>query len=370
VIATGRNGLVTFMNPVAEALTGWDLKEALGKDLTEVFHIINHETRRPVENPVTRAIREGIVVGLAKHSILIAKNGTETPIGDTAAPVRGDTGTIIGSVLVFRDITEWAEHAAELARSNVNLEQFAHVASHDLQEPLRMVVLYTQLLAKRYRGKLDAEADEFIGYAVDGAKRMVQLTNDLLAYSRVSSRGQEFEPTDCEAVLKLALTNLQAAVQESGVVVTHDPLPTVTADRVQLGQLFQNLISNAIKFHGEVSPCIHVSAKPKGKEWVFSVEDNGIGIEPQYTERIFAIFQRLHSPKDYSGTGIGLAICKKIVECHGGRVWVESQPGQGATFYFTLSSERRRTDRRRENQKAEPSAKMPEGLSLVVNRII
>jgi light-regulated signal transduction histidine kinase (bacteriophytochrome) len=310
-------------------------------------------------------------VGLANPSILIAKNGTEASIDDCAAPIRDEGGSVIGCVVVFRDITErkqaeerLAEHTAELTRSNVDLEQFASVASHDLQEPLRMVTLYTQLLAKRYQGKLDAEADEFIGYAVDGAKRMFQLINDLLAYSRVSSLGKKFEPTDCEAVLMLAVTNLKAAVQEGGAVVTHDPLPTLMADSVQLGQVFQNLIGNALKFHGEASPRIHVSAEPKGSGWVFTVEDNGIGIEPQCTDRIFAIFQRLHSRKDYSGTGIGLAICKKIVEGHGGRIWVESEPGQGATFYFTLPTQRRRNDRRRENQKAEPSAEIQKGLSI------
>lgn len=225
---------------------------------------------------------------------------------------------------------------ADLSRSNADLQQFAYVASHDLQEPLRMVASYTQLLAKRYRGKLDAEADEFIGYAVDGAVRMQQLIQDLLAYSRVNTHGRRFLPTDLEVVFAQALANVRRAVEESGAVVTHDPLPTISADDRQLVQLFQNLLSNAIKFRGAHPPRIHVSAVRDDGGWTFSVRDNGIGIDPAFADRIFILFQRLHTRADYPGTGIGLAICKKIVERHGGRIWVESRPGDGATFFFTL----------------------------------
>ena len=223
-----------------------------------------------------------------------------------------------------------------LARSNQELEQFAYVASHDLQEPLRMVTSYVQLLARRYQNRLDSDAEEFINFAVDGATRMHTLINGLLAYSRVGTRGKPFEPTNCETILQQSLDNLKMTMEESGAVVTHDSLPTVMADDLQLGQLFQNLIGNAIKFHGEEPPRVHVSAKPDGNQWVFSVRDNGIGIAPEFTERIFIIFQRLHGKEKYPGTGIGLAVCKKIVECHGGRIWVESELGKGATFYFTL----------------------------------
>jgi light-regulated signal transduction histidine kinase (bacteriophytochrome) len=227
-------------------------------------------------------------------------------------------------------------YTQELARSNAELEQFAYVASHDLQEPLRMVASFTQLLGKRYRGKLDQDADEFIGFAVDGATRMRGLINDLLAYSRVGTRGKSFKSTDCQVILREALDNLMKAIEESGAVITYDPLPTVEGDEVQLLQLFQNLIGNAVKFHNPDTPRIHVSAKRRGHEWVFAIKDNGIAIAAEHQERIFFIFQRLHQRSEYPGTGIGLAICKKIVERHGGRIWVESQVGKGSTFYFSI----------------------------------
>lgn len=199
-----------------------------------------------------------------------------------------------------------------------------------------MVASYTQLLAKRYKGKLDADADEFIGYAVDGANRMQKLIQDLLAYSRVTTQGHAVEWVDCNALMEEVLSNLRLAVEESRAVVTHDIPPTVMADRGQLGQVFQNLIGNAIKFRGQEPPWVHISAKRKDAEWRFAIRDNGIGIDPQYADRIFVVFQRLHDREAYPGTGIGLAICKKIIERHGGRIWVESQLGKGATFYFTL----------------------------------
>jgi signal transduction histidine kinase len=225
---------------------------------------------------------------------------------------------------------------ADLTRSNQELEQFAYVASHDLQEPLRKVSSFAQLLSAQYKGKLDADADEFIGYMVDGASRMQTLIQNLLAYSRLGRKGQSFAPANGSAVLRQALTNLQGAIEESGAVVTSAPLPTVLADEGQLVQLFQNLIGNAIKFCGANKPLIQVRAEPNGPAWTFSVRDNGIGIDPQFAERIFVIFQRLHSREEYPGTGIGLALCKKIVERHGGRIWLESKPGQGATFCFTI----------------------------------
>ena len=233
---------------------------------------------------------------------------------------------------------ELAQRAQELSRSNAELEQFAYVASHDLQEPLRMVTSFTQLLANRYKDELGPDAVEFVDFIIDGAKRMRELINDLLEYSRVETRGKPLVPTDCSRVFVAACDNLRASIEESGAAVTADPLPIVMGDETQLVQLFQNLIGNAIKYRSERPVQVHVEAKRHNGQWLFGVRDNGIGIEPQYSERIFVIFQRLHSKTDYPGTGIGLAICKKIVERHGGRIWVESLVGQGSTFYFLLEA--------------------------------
>ncbi len=228
----------------------------------------------------------------------------------------------------------------ELERSNKELEEFAYVASHDLQEPLRMVASYTQLLGRRYEGKLDESADRFIHYAVDGAKRMQALIQDLLKYSRVGTQGKPFEPTSFSDALREALSNLKIAIRESDAEVTADePLPTLLADATQIVQLFQNLISNAIKFRGEEPPRIHISAEEGDGEWTFSVRDNGVGIDPEFHEKIFVIFQRLPGEKKVSGTGLGLSMCKKIVERHGGKIWVESEKGEGATFRFTLPAD-------------------------------
>jgi signal transduction histidine kinase len=224
----------------------------------------------------------------------------------------------------------------ELARSNRELEQFAYLASHDLQEPLRMVATYTQLLAERYSGKLDDKANKYIQYAVEGALRMEKLVQDLLAFSRVGREDAALRNTDCNAVLQSALQNLEVAIRESGAVVESDPLPVVMANYSQLTQVFQNLIGNAIKFRSLASLIIHVSAEPRAREWIFSVRDNGIGIAAEHVESVFIIFLRLHTRAQYPGSGIGLSICKKIIEQQGGRIWIESEPGQGSIFKFTL----------------------------------
>jgi light-regulated signal transduction histidine kinase (bacteriophytochrome) len=227
--------------------------------------------------------------------------------------------------------------AGELERSNADLEQFAFVASHDLQEPLRNVTSCVQLLSKRYKGNLGPDADQFMSYALESVQRMRDLINDLLTYSRVGTQGKAFEPTNCEEALDRVLANLASTIAQTGAVLTRDPLPVINGDPSQLAQVFQNLISNATKFHRKGQPpTIHVSATEDQYQWTFSIKDNGIGIEPQYLERIFMVFQRLHQKTEYAGTGIGLAIVKKIVDRHGGKIWVESEPGAGTTFYFTI----------------------------------
>jgi signal transduction histidine kinase len=228
-----------------------------------------------------------------------------------------------------------ARKVDELARSNADLEQFAYVASHDLQEPLRMVTAYTQLLAERYRGKLDENADKFIGYASEGAQRMQVLIQDLLLFSRVG-RTEDRQRVECDAVIKEVLQTLRSAIEQSGAVVTHSALPAVWANPTQMAQVFQNLIGNAIKFRQKEPPVISVQAEEADQQWLFSVRDNGIGIAPEYAQQIFVVFQRLHARTEYPGNGVGLAICKKIIERNGGKIWMESQAGAGSTFKFTL----------------------------------
>lgn len=268
----------------------------------------------------------------------------------TASPVYNENGRVVGSVHVARDISSRRqmedelkfaldakeELLEELKRSNKELEQFAYIASHDLQEPLRMVSNFLMLLERRYKGKIDDDADEFIYYAVDGAQRMQQLINDLLAYSRVTTTDNEYERVDLETALDESLLNLQVAIQENNVKITHDNLPIVRGDSIQFAQLFQNLIGNAIKFRGKETPEIHVGVQGEGDDWIIQVVDNGIGIEPQHQDVIFKVFQRLHERHKYPGTGIGLSICQKIVERHGGEIWVDSTLGEGSKFCFTV----------------------------------
>ncbi len=351
IITVDEQGTIVLVNSQVEQLFGYTREELLGQSIEvlvpERFRMAHMRYRAAYQQaPRTRPMGAGLALYARR------KDGSEFPVEISLSPLRIDGQLLITAII--RDVTErvraevelkrtaarLAQQTAELKRSNEELQQFAYVASHDLQEPLRMVASYTQLLARRYRGKLDADADEFIEYAVDGARRMQALINDLLAYSRVGTRGQEFEPTDANAVFDQVVTDLGAAIEEAQAVVTRDDLPTVVVDPSQFGQLLQNLLSNAIKFRGERPPRVHVSARLEDDAWLFSVSDNGIGIAPEYTDRIFVIFQRLHSRAQYPGTGIGLAICKKIVERHGGRIWVESTPGEGSTFYFTLPLQR------------------------------
>jgi signal transduction histidine kinase len=274
---------------------------------------------------------------------MLRSDGTTCVLHTRGEVLRGPDGQPRSVLGVCLDITErkraeeaLAQRVQELARSNADLEQFAYVASHDLKEPLRAVSGCVGLLKRHYEGNLDERAGEYMAHVVDGAARMESLIDGLLAYSRVGARGGEFEAVECAQVLGRALQNLAAPLQETGAVVTQDSLPAVHGDAPQLVSLFQNLIGNSLKFRQEAPPRIHVGAERDGAHWHFSVRDNGIGIAPQYFERIFRLFCRLHTRIEYPGTGIGLALCKKIVERHGGRIWVESVPGEGATFYFSL----------------------------------
>ncbi len=337
LVTISPDGKITDVNKATEDATGYSREQLIGSDFSEYF-TEPQEARAGYK----RVFTDGFV---KDYPLAIRHNSGEiTDVIYNASVFRNAQGQIQGVFAAARDITQrkamenkLRETLEKLKQSNAELEQFAYVASHDLQEPLRMVASYVQLLQRRYQGKLDPEADEFIAYAVDGANRMRGLIDDLLTYSRVGRLGKPFEPTNLESTLDIVLKNLQASIADNKATVTHDTLPVIKADGSQLVQLFQNLIGNAIKFHGEEPPHVHVSAVDKGSEWEFAVRDNGIGIDPQYFERLFKIFQRLHTREEYPGSGIGLAVCKKIVERHGGRIWIESQIGKGSTIYFTLS---------------------------------
>jgi PAS domain S-box-containing protein len=342
MVVVNQGGEIVLLNVQAEKQFGYRRNELLGQKVTNIIPAgfaerLIADDLRSAEDALAQQIGTGIEL------IGRRKDGSEFPIELMLSPLGNAEGILVTAAI--RDITTRKKAAAlllqkveELYRSNEELGQFAYIASHDLQEPLRMVASYTQLLSRRYTGKLDADADEFIAFAVDGASRMQRLIQDLLAYSRVGTKGKDLLETSSEDALQQALINLRGAIVESGALVTHDPLPTVLADEMQLIQLFQNLVGNAVKYQRPGVPKVHVSAAKDGeKKWIFSVQDNGLGIDPQYFEKIFGLFQRLHKRDEFAGTGIGLAICKKIVERHGGSISVESQPGQGSTFRFALA---------------------------------
>jgi PAS domain S-box-containing protein len=318
-------------------------EELIGRSVKD----ISHPQDRDLTDAQRARVRAGEQASVRFEKRYLRKDGSVVWVSLGVALVRGADGEPLYEIAMFDDITERKQAEAalheaheELKRSNSELEQFAYVASHDLQEPLRMVSSYTQLLGRRYGDKLDADAKEFMAYIVDAAARMKQLIEDLLAYSRVGTKGKDFKPVPLDRPLARAIGNLKAAIDESGAQVTHDPLPTLAADEVQLAQLFQNLMGNALKFRSASAPRIHIGASEKSDLFELQVRDNGIGIEPQYFERIFMVFQRLHDKGEYPGTGIGLAICKKVVERHGGQMRVESKPGEGSAFIFTLPKER------------------------------
>jgi len=332
-------GFVTTWNEGAQRIKGYSAEEAIGLHLSQ-FYPIEEKEKHTAENLLSTAAREG---RSETEGWRVRKDGSRFWASVTITALHDPHGRLIGYSKIVRDLTEkkqteefLRQQSAELARSNSELQRFTTIASHDLQEPLRMVISFMQLLAERCQGKLDAESSEFIGYAVDGAMRMRQLVADLLTYSRVSSNPEETEPVDFEQVFREVLRDLDVMIRESEAQVTHDPMPIVLAVRSQIIQLLQNLLTNAIKFSKPGPPQIHVSAHASGTEWTFSVQDKGIGIRPEYFDRIFVMFKRLHDRTQFAGTGIGLAICKRIVERHHGRIWVESTPGKGSTFFFTL----------------------------------
>jgi PAS domain S-box-containing protein len=342
MVVVNRDDEIVLLNVRAEEEFGYSRDELLGQKVTNIIpegfaERLLADGRRSAAEALAQQIGMGIELYGRR------KNGSDFPIEIMLSPLKSTDGILVTAAI--RDISARREAEAqlllkveELNRSNGELEQFAYVASHDLQEPLRMVASFTQLLSKRYKGKLDADADDFIAFAVDGASRMQRLIQDLLTYSRVGTKTKKLMPTSSEIALKLALLNLHETVEQSSAQVTYDPLPTVLSDESQLTQLFQNLVGNAIKYQNSTPPRIHISAaRSENKTWLFSVRDNGLGIDPRYFDKIFGMFQRLHKREEFAGTGIGLAICKKIVERHGGTMSVESQPGNGSTFRFALA---------------------------------
>jgi PAS domain S-box-containing protein len=346
MVVVNQGGEIVLLNLRAETQFGYPRDELLGQPVKNIIpegfaERLIADDLRSAEEALAQQIGTGIELTGQR------KDGSEFPIELMLSPLASAEGILVTAAI--RDISirkaaerRLAEKVQELNRSNDELGQFAYIASHDLQEPLRMVASYTQLLSRRYKGKLDSDADEFIAFAVDGANRMQRLIQDLLTYSRVGTKGDELIDTSSEEALQQALTNLQGVIEDSGALVTHDPLPPVRADATLLVQLFQNLVGNAIKYQNLGIPRVHVSAVRNTKKgWEFSVKDNGIGIDPKYFERIFGMFQRLHKREEFVGTGIGLAICKKIVERHGGSISVQSQPGQGSTFKFPLAGIKR-----------------------------
>jgi len=370
VVATDKNGLITFMNPVAEDLMGWKMEEVVNTRLTDVFNIVNSHTRRPVPNPVDRVIQTGSIVGLANHTRLITRSGSEMPIDDSAAPIKDDKGNIIGVVLVFRDVTErenalaeickcrdelevrvrertaelaeanegLTEYARKLERLNEELQEFAFVASHDLQEPLRKIQTFGHMLAAKCEDKLDAVGKDYLARMTNAAGRMSNLLHSLLGYSRLTTQPRPFEPVDLMMAAQDAVSDLEFLIKKAGGSVEIGKLPKIDADPTQIRQLFQNLVSNSIKYCKDCEkPVVKIHGHISGNICEVFVEDNGIGFEEQYLDRIFKPFQRLHGRSDnHDGTGMGLAICRKIVERHGGNITAKSTLGRGTSFIVQL----------------------------------
>jgi PAS domain S-box-containing protein len=342
VIATDISGGITFINPMAQKLTGWSKDEALGRHIREVFPIVDETTQVKADNPLEKTLVEGTAVGLANHTNLISKDGSQLPIDDSAAPLRDEHGALIGAVLVFRDISmrrhserQLQESAAALQRSNEELQQFVNSAAHDLRSPLNSVRGAVELLSLKFSTQLDQKGEELILYITRGVDRIAQLLEDLLSFARASHFDvASAKPVSLDNILTVSLSNLSGEIAESAAVITSDPLPVVEAHEAHMVQLLQNLLGNALKYRNR-RPRIHVSAEQRNGEWIIGVTDNGIGIDPAYAEQIFQPFKRLHR-EEYPGTGIGLASCQKIVEGYGGRIWVEAELDRGSRFFFTL----------------------------------
>jgi PAS domain S-box-containing protein len=348
MVVVNQRGEIVLLNAQSEKQFGYLRNELIGRKVKSIIpegfaeRLIADETRTAAE-----ALAQHIGTGIELYGL--RKDGSEFPIEIMLSPLESAEGILVTAAI--RDITtrkdaeaHLVQNVKELNRSNEELEQFAYVTSHDLQEPLRMVASYTQLLSRRYKGKLDSDADEFIAFAVDGANRMQRLIQDLLTFSRVGKKGQDLLDISSDDALQQAILNLRGAIEESGAIVTRGPMPEVKANETELTQLFQNLVGNGIKYQGPGTPHIHISAVKNGSpKWIFSVQDDGLGIDPQFFERIFGMFQRLHKRDEFAGTGMGLAICKKIVEQHGGSISVDSTPGKGSTFHFTLAESERKS---------------------------
>ncbi len=350
VVATDNNGAITFLNPVAAELTGWDADLAAGRPIEDVLLLTREDTGEAVEPPICYVLRTKAKIGLGNHTVLHSADGRTFVIDDSAAPILDEDGAVLGAVMVFRDVTQRSEaeralqdaheqleaSAAELRRSNEDLSQFAYVASHDLKSPLKTVILYSQWLQRNYRDSLDEEGKQLLSQIEVATKRMGALIEDLLEFSTVSAKREySIKPIDAEAALQIVIDNLRGAITESGAIIESGPLPKIGIDQMSLIQIFQNLLANAIRYRSSATPHIGITAEQDGGVWHFRCRDNGAGIPAEHHERIFEPFKRLHG-QEIPGSGIGLALCKKIVERYGGRIWVESQLDQGSTFHFTL----------------------------------
>src|SRR6185295_13391455 len=326
-------GFLTSWNAGVERLLGYSEEEWIGQHASIIF-TPEEKAVEVCESEMQKALETGSATDIRWHRL---KDGSEFFANGFMNALRDEQGNLIGYAKILTDETARKQLQDSLTESNTALEQFAYVASHDLQEPLRTMSLYAEMLAQKYEGKLDADADKYLNFIVGASARMNDLVRDLLAYARLTTEKERPSSIAMDEDLEAALTHLESTIEESGGTVTHDPMPTVQADRGQMVRLFQNLVSNALKYRKrDDPPKVHIGAQQQGQEWVISIRDNGIGFDPKYASTIFGPFKRLHTAEEYPGTGVGLAICRRIVQSLGGRIWAESQPGEGSTFFFTL----------------------------------